>query len=177
MPVGTMIRALLESNRRFVAEVFEKDRGDLTGLGHAQNSTVLWIGCSDSRVGVSVRPLCTVPDYVHLEHVNTIAALQEAAQRFSMLRIISEPSGNRVVRLSRRFGGIFRHTEPTQCGHTLMSMQSSGDIAPPANRNYAQNVAAPYRSKSEWVRLPALSTKFPVHNWALRIMAAMNSFP
>lgn len=61
MPVGTMIRALLEDNRRSVAEVFGKDRGDLTGLGHAQNSTVLWIGCSDSRVGVSVRPEAAVP--------------------------------------------------------------------------------------------------------------------
>ncbi len=48
-----MIRTLLEGNRRFVAEVFEKNRNYFTGLGHWQNPTVLWIGCSDSRVPVN----------------------------------------------------------------------------------------------------------------------------
>ena len=48
-----MIRTLLEGNRRFVAEVFAKDRGYFADLTKAQNPTVLWIGCSDSRVPVN----------------------------------------------------------------------------------------------------------------------------
>jgi len=48
-----MIRTLLEGNRRFVTEVFEKDRDCFTDLSHEQNPTVLWIGCSDSRVPVN----------------------------------------------------------------------------------------------------------------------------
>ena len=45
-----MIRTLLDGNRRFVTEVFEKDRDYFTDLGHEQNPTVLQIVCSDARV-------------------------------------------------------------------------------------------------------------------------------
>ena len=48
-----MIRTLLDGNRRFVAEVFEKDKDYFADLRKAQNPTVLWIGCSDSRVPVN----------------------------------------------------------------------------------------------------------------------------
>ena len=45
-----MIRTLLDGNRRFVTEVFEKDRDYFTDLGHEQNPTALQIVCSDARV-------------------------------------------------------------------------------------------------------------------------------
>ena len=48
-----MIRTPLDGNRRFVTEVFEKDRGYFTDLGHEQNPTVLQIVCSDARVPVN----------------------------------------------------------------------------------------------------------------------------
>jgi len=48
-----MIRTLLDGNRRFVAEIFEKDKDYFADLRKAQNPTVLWIGCSDSRVPVN----------------------------------------------------------------------------------------------------------------------------
>ena len=49
-----MIRTLLDGNRRFVTEVFEKDRDYCTDLGPWQNPTVLQIVCSDARVPVNV---------------------------------------------------------------------------------------------------------------------------
>lgn len=49
-----MISRLLEGNRRFVAETFEKEREFFTDLAKSQRPTVLWIGCSDSRVAVNV---------------------------------------------------------------------------------------------------------------------------
>ena len=55
-----MIRTLLDGNRRFVTEVFGKDRDYFTDLGHEQNPTVRQIGCSDSPVGASVRPSAAV---------------------------------------------------------------------------------------------------------------------
>ncbi len=48
-----MIRTLLDGNRRFVTEVFGKDKEYFADLRKAQNPTVLWIGCSDSRVPVN----------------------------------------------------------------------------------------------------------------------------
>jgi len=48
-----MIRTLLDGNRRLVAEIFEKDKDYFADLRKAQNPTVLWIGCSDSRVPVN----------------------------------------------------------------------------------------------------------------------------
>lgn len=48
-----MIQTLLNGNRRFVTEVFEKDREFYVELAEEQKPTVLWIGCSDSRVPVN----------------------------------------------------------------------------------------------------------------------------
>jgi carbonic anhydrase len=49
-----MISALLEGNRRFVTEVFEREKDYFGELAKSQRPTVLWIGCSDSRVAVNV---------------------------------------------------------------------------------------------------------------------------
>jgi len=48
-----MTTTLLEGNRRFVAETFEKQREHYASLAKRQTPTVLWIGCSDSRLTVS----------------------------------------------------------------------------------------------------------------------------
>ena len=48
-----MISALLDGNRRFVAETFEKEREFFLSLSKGQRPTVLWISCSDSRVPVN----------------------------------------------------------------------------------------------------------------------------
>lgn len=48
-----MIATLLEGNKRFVAETFEKEKEFFTVLAKDQKPTVLWIGCSDSRVPVN----------------------------------------------------------------------------------------------------------------------------
>jgi len=48
-----MITPLLEGNKRFVTEYFEKEREFFRGLAKDQKPTVLWIGCSDSRVPVN----------------------------------------------------------------------------------------------------------------------------
>jgi carbonic anhydrase len=48
-----MIKTLLEGNRRFVAETFEKERALYAKIAKGQKPTVLWIGCSDSRLTVS----------------------------------------------------------------------------------------------------------------------------
>jgi carbonic anhydrase len=49
-----MISRLLDGNRRFVATTFENERAYFTELAKSQSPTVLWIGCSDSRVAVNV---------------------------------------------------------------------------------------------------------------------------
>ena len=49
-----MISRLLEGNRRFSAETFERERAYFAELAKSQSPTVLWIGCSDSRVAVNV---------------------------------------------------------------------------------------------------------------------------
>lgn len=49
-----MITRLLEGNKRFVQTTFDKDRDYFAELAKSQNPTVLWIGCSDSRVAVNV---------------------------------------------------------------------------------------------------------------------------
>ena len=48
-----MITTLLEGNKRFVAEHFEKEKDYYNQLQKEQRPTVLWIGCSDSRVAVN----------------------------------------------------------------------------------------------------------------------------
>lgn len=45
-----MISSLLEGNQRYVREVFSKDQEFFSRIAKGQNPTVLWIGCSDSRV-------------------------------------------------------------------------------------------------------------------------------
>jgi carbonic anhydrase len=49
----TMINALLEGNKQFVREHFEKEKEFYSNLMKDQRPTVLWIGCSDSRVAVN----------------------------------------------------------------------------------------------------------------------------
>ncbi len=48
-----MITTLLEGNKRFVNEHFKKEQEFYSTLAKNQNPTVLWIGCSDSRVPVN----------------------------------------------------------------------------------------------------------------------------
>ena len=49
-----MISRLLEGNKRFVADTFAKEHEFFADLAKSQRPTVLWIGCSDSRVAVNV---------------------------------------------------------------------------------------------------------------------------
>ncbi len=49
-----MITRLLEGNRRFVADTFARETELFSELQKAQRPTVLWIGCSDSRMAVNV---------------------------------------------------------------------------------------------------------------------------
>ncbi len=48
-----MITTLLEGNKKFVSEDFEKEKEFYNALLKDQRPTVLWIGCSDSRVAVN----------------------------------------------------------------------------------------------------------------------------
>lgn len=48
-----MIATLLDGNKRFVTEIFERERDYFSDLAKQQRPTVLWIGCSDSRVPVN----------------------------------------------------------------------------------------------------------------------------
>lgn len=69
-----MIEALLEGNRRFVRDTFEREREFFAHLIKGQRPTVLWIGCSDSRVAVN-----TITDtrpgevFVHRNVANLVA--------------------------------------------------------------------------------------------------------
>ncbi len=48
-----MITTLLEGNKQFVSDHFEKEKEFYNSLLKDQRPTVLWIGCSDSRVAVN----------------------------------------------------------------------------------------------------------------------------
>ena len=48
-----MITTLLDGNKRFVSDVFAKEKDYFAELSKLQRPTVLWIGCSDSRVPVN----------------------------------------------------------------------------------------------------------------------------
>jgi carbonic anhydrase len=48
-----MITTLLDGNKRFVSEIFDRERDYFAELAKQQRPTVLWIGCSDSRVPVN----------------------------------------------------------------------------------------------------------------------------
>jgi carbonic anhydrase len=49
-----MINSLLEGNRRFVADEFNKNLEYYQTIAAAQTPQILWIGCSDSRVSEDV---------------------------------------------------------------------------------------------------------------------------
>jgi carbonic anhydrase len=50
---AAVIQTLLDGNRRFMAETFAKERDYFAQLASEQRPTVLWIGCSDSRLAVN----------------------------------------------------------------------------------------------------------------------------
>jgi len=53
MQENNMITTLLDGNKRFVSDVFDRERDYFEELAKQQRPTVLWIGCSDSRVPVN----------------------------------------------------------------------------------------------------------------------------
>jgi carbonic anhydrase len=69
-----VIRTLLEGNRRFAAQTFAREKQFFESLSQGQHPTVLWIGCSDSRV-----PVNTITDtragevFVHRNVGNIVA--------------------------------------------------------------------------------------------------------
>ncbi|MBT1073910.1 carbonic anhydrase [Geobacter grbiciae] len=70
-----MITTLLEGNRRFVAETFEKEKDLFVELTRGQKPTVLWIGCSDSRVPVNTITQTKAGEvFVHRNVGNIVAA-------------------------------------------------------------------------------------------------------
>lgn len=70
-----MITTLLEGNRRFVAETFEKEKELFSELARGQKPTVLWIGCSDSRVPVNTITQTKAGEvFVHRNVGNIVAA-------------------------------------------------------------------------------------------------------
>jgi len=69
-----MITTLLEGNRRFVKETFEKERDFFCSLAKGQKPTVLWIGCSDSRLTVSAITNTRAGEvFVHRNVANIVA--------------------------------------------------------------------------------------------------------
>jgi carbonic anhydrase len=69
-----MINDLLRGNARFVETVFEQEREHFAELAKAQKPTVLWIGCSDSRVPVNTITQTRAGDvFVHRNVANIVA--------------------------------------------------------------------------------------------------------
>src|SRR5512136_1058252 len=69
-----MITTLLEGNRRFITEVFDKEREFYAALTKDQKPSVLWIGCSDSRVPVNTITQTRPGDvFVHRNVANIVA--------------------------------------------------------------------------------------------------------
>jgi carbonic anhydrase len=69
-----MISKLLEGNRRFVTETFEKEREFFTTLAKSQKPTILWIGCSDSRLSATTITGTKVGEiFVHRNIANIVS--------------------------------------------------------------------------------------------------------
>lgn len=69
-----MITSLLEGNKRFVTDVFDRERDYFEELAKTQRPTVLWIGCSDSRVPVNTITQTKAGDvFVHRNVANIVA--------------------------------------------------------------------------------------------------------
>lgn len=69
-----MINGLLEGNRRFVANIFDKEQAYFADLARSQKPTVLWIGCSDSRVPVNTITQTRAGEvFVHRNVANIVA--------------------------------------------------------------------------------------------------------
>jgi len=69
-----MITSLLDGNKRFVTEVFDRERDYFEDLTRVQKPTVLWIGCSDSRVPVNTITQTKAGEvFVHRNVANIVA--------------------------------------------------------------------------------------------------------
>jgi len=69
-----MITTLLDGNKRFVTEVFDREREYFADLAKVQRPTVLWIGCSDSRVPVNTITQTKAGEiFVHRNVANIVA--------------------------------------------------------------------------------------------------------
>jgi len=69
-----MITTLLDGNKRFVTEVFDRERDYFADLAKMQRPTVLWIGCSDSRVPVNTITQTRAGEiFVHRNVANIVA--------------------------------------------------------------------------------------------------------
>lgn len=92
-----MIEELLEGNRRFVSTEFRQNLGYYQDLALAQRPTVLWIGCSDSRVAehviTSARPGTlfvhrNIANIVSFNDVNIAAVLEYALLHLKIRDIV-----------------------------------------------------------------------------------------
>jgi len=72
-----MIEKMLEGNSRFVEYEFKKHHDFYTKLSQGQNPSVLWIGCSDSRVNPE-RFTCSKPGEIFVQrNVGNIVSLHD----------------------------------------------------------------------------------------------------
>ncbi|CAH2030440.1 carbonic anhydrase [Trichlorobacter ammonificans] len=72
-----MITMLLEGNKRFVRDTFEKEKEYFAELAKNQRPTVLWIGCSDSRVPVNTITQTRAGEVFTLRNVGNIVAIND----------------------------------------------------------------------------------------------------